>query len=163
VQAWPALLGACLASSPAGAQCSFPPRIPPPPRAPGQPPPPPISTYDPFILFFESGSAALTPQILTLLDNAVAGYRESPVQRLEIAGNADRVGASEDNLRLSQRRAEAVAGYLRPRLPGLPIGAYGCGESLPLRPTPDEVPEPQNRNAIIHFYMSPPGGGTERR
>jgi outer membrane protein OmpA-like peptidoglycan-associated protein len=74
-----------------------------------------------------------------------------------LAGNADRSGAADYNVGLSQRRADNVKGYLAGR--GVPEGAMtteAFGESRPLVETADGVREPQNRNVQITFG---PGSG----
>ncbi len=67
-----------------------------------------------------------------------------------MAGHADRSGSDAYNLRLSQRRADAVAAELvRQGVNRNDIGIQAFGESRPLVPTADGVREPQNRRVEI--------------
>ena len=91
-----------------------------------------------------------------ILDNVVAAYRSSGSIQLILAGNTDRSGATEHNMRLAQRRAESVKAYLVGR--GLPEAAMTItanGEANSLVETNDAVREPQNRNVQIFFGPAP--------
>ena len=105
--------------------------------------------YDPFIIFFDSGSAAITPQAGIILDNVAKAYRPLEHCRLEVAAHADRVGAAGYNLILSKRRAEAILAYLRWRGVRAEARIEYFGEARPLVATEDGVAEPQNRFATI--------------
>lgn len=113
----------------------------------------PIS-YDPFIIFFDSGSAAITPQAAKILDNVAKAYLPLEHCRLEVAAHADRVGAEGSNLILSKRRAEAIPAYLRWRGVRAEARIEYFGETRPLLMTEDGVAEPQNRFATI-LIVSP--------
>jgi hypothetical protein len=99
------------------------------------------------LTFFDWDSANLSPRSQEVLPCVAASAdRPTAAARFEVAGHADRSGPADYNLRLSQRRAEAVAdelvrnGVARERIS---VSAYG--ETRPLVPTPDGVREPQNR------------------
>ena len=67
-----------------------------------------------------------------------------------VTGHTDRSGSDAYNMRLSERRAKAVADALV----GLGVGQDKLsvdwkGESQPAVPTPDGVKEPLNRRATI--------------
>jgi outer membrane protein OmpA-like peptidoglycan-associated protein len=112
--------------------------------------PPAPRTYDPFIIFFDSGSAALTPMASQLLDNVATAHSSSPHCRLDVASHADRAGSATFNLALSKRRAEAIRAYLRLRVRA-EIRIEHFGESRMLIETHDGVAEPKNRFATIMF------------
>jgi outer membrane protein OmpA-like peptidoglycan-associated protein len=61
-------------------------------------------------VFFDSGSAALTPRSRATLDRAIA--RAHGFGRAELDGYTDADGGLAFNLALSHRRTQAVAGYL---------------------------------------------------
>jgi outer membrane protein OmpA-like peptidoglycan-associated protein len=85
-----------------------------------------------------------------VLDRAIADYRATGMTNVRIEGNADRSGADAYNQRLSQRRADAVAAYLRQK--GIAQGSIQTvanGENKPRVPTADGVRNDENRNAQI--------------
>lgn len=98
---------------------------------------------------FESGSARITPQAAATLDAFVADYDPPAHCVIVVEGFADRVGPADRNLRLSERRANAVAAYLRRKGITAPIEIRFHGETSPLVEPPDEVAEPQNRYVSI--------------
>ncbi|NLZ42327.1 MAG: OmpA family protein [Comamonadaceae bacterium] len=65
-------------------------------------------------LAFESGSARLRPESGRTLGNLYAAMISPQLraERFVIEGHTDAVGSPTANLRLSQRRADEVAGYL---------------------------------------------------
>jgi OmpA-OmpF porin, OOP family len=105
--------------------------------------------YDPFVIFFDSGSAAITPQAGKILDDAASVYRPLMHCRLDVEAHADRVGSTAQNLALSRRRAEAILAYLRKRGVRARARIEYFGETRPLVETEDGVAEPQNRFATI--------------
>jgi outer membrane protein OmpA-like peptidoglycan-associated protein len=98
---------------------------------------------------FESGSARITPQAAATLDAFAADYDAPAHCVMVVEGFADRVGAVDRNLRLSERRANAVAAYLRRKGVTAPIEIRFHGETNLLVETLDEVAEPQNRYVSI--------------
>lgn len=61
---------------------------------------------------FELSSDRLTPQSMTILDQAVRALRGQPRLRVTIAGHTDNTGPEDYNMRLSLARAKAVKHYL---------------------------------------------------
>lgn len=102
-------------------------------------------------VYFAFDSARLSGEAKRALRAAARQLRrEGSALTIELAGHADRAGSEAHNLRLSERRAEAVFGYLAGRLPGgvaYDIAAYG--ETQPAKPTADGVREPLNRRVEI--------------
>lgn len=102
---------------------------------------------------FASGSATLTPQAkasLASLGRALSSPELAPY-RFRIEGHTDTVGDADMNMSLSQRRAEAVAEFLRAQFNVVPdrLVAVGMGESQLLVPTPDQSPESRNRRVQV--------------
>ncbi len=102
------------------------------------------------VVEFEFGSAVLTDEGKTLLDDIVAALRQVPLVPVEIAGHTDDIGSPESNLVLSQERAESVLAYL--------VGSgedtdrfvvIGYGESQPIADNATE--EGRARNRRIQF------------
>lgn len=126
------------------------------------PPPPPVAAPAPvqaapaqqpartFLVFFDWDRADLTARAREIVNEAAQNARRAQATRIEVAGHADRSGSPQYNERLSQRRAEAVAGELvRQGVRREDISISAFGESRPLVPTADGVREPQNRRVEI--------------
>jgi len=102
------------------------------PQPPPPAPPPPLRISADALFAFDS--ADLSAAGRTQLDEVVArlGARAGTAQ-LTVVGFTDEIGSDAYNLRLSQRRAEAVRDYLLAR--GIPAGsvrAEGRGSTQPL-------------------------------
>lgn len=123
-------------------------RVPPPPAVAAPPPAPaPARTY---LVFFDWDRADLTDRARQIIAEAAENSRRVQVTRIEVAGHADRSGTPAYNQRLSQRRADSVAGELVARgVARTIITVQAFGESRPLVPTADGVREPQNRRVEI--------------
>jgi outer membrane protein OmpA-like peptidoglycan-associated protein len=121
---------------------------PPAPVAPA-PAPAPARTY---LVFFDWDRADLTDRARQIIGEAANNARTSNVTRIEVQGHADRSGDAAYNMRLSQRRADAVAAELvRRGVARTAITTQAFGETRPLVPTADGVREPQNRRVEIIF------------
>ncbi|MBW8268812.1 OmpA family protein [Caldovatus sp. SYSU G05006] len=102
---------------------------------------------------FATGSAALTPSAeaaLAPLGRALSSPELAPY-RFRIEGHTDTVGDAAMNQALSERRAAAVRDYLIRRFNVDParLEAVGLGETQPLVPTGDGVPEVRNRRVQV--------------
>ncbi len=64
-------------------------------------------------VYFNFNSSALTPAAKTKLNALAKNLRSKKVASVRIVGFADQIGTESYNLRLSQKRANAVAAYLR--------------------------------------------------
>ena len=110
-----------LVHAPSQAQQPAPPPVAAAPAAHGRrhaPPPPPrpkpVVTSTDTLVTFALGSAEITPQGKANLRSAAAGLNKDVLAPLnfEVAGFTDVVGTPEQNMALSQRRADAVKAYL---------------------------------------------------
>ena len=112
------------------------------------PPPPPARNY---IVFFDFDKADLKADSATIVRQAAQAFpRSQGVTRIEATGHADRSGSDAYNLKLSQRRAEAVrAELIAQGVPANQIAIFAKGEKEPLVQTADGVREPQNRRVEI--------------
>ncbi|MFC0407318.1 OmpA family protein [Roseomonas elaeocarpi] len=107
----------------------------------------PAATARTYLVFFEFDRADLTERARQVIAQAA---QASGNARIEVAGHADRSGSVPYNQRLSQRRAEAVAGELaRNGVSRAAMVVQAFGESRPLVATADGVREPQNRRVEI--------------
>ncbi|HJU09496.1 MAG TPA: OmpA family protein [Candidatus Binataceae bacterium] len=84
---------------------------PPPPPA---PPPGPQTTAKVVLrgVRFDFNRYNIRPEDAAVLDEAAATLKENPGVKVDVNGYTDAVGSAAYNLRLSQKRAEAVADYL---------------------------------------------------
>lgn len=82
---------------------------------------------------FSSGSETLTNEATKVLDEVAQALQGSLSVRIEVGGHTDSQGPASANLRLSQRRADAVKAYLEAN--GVAAGilsSRGYGESEPI-------------------------------
>lgn len=102
---------------------------------------------------FATGSAKLEPGAMEDLARLGVALNSPQLQafRFRIEGHTDRVGDAFANQVLSERRADAVREFLvnRARVAPQRLMVVGLGETQPLVPTPDEVPERRNRRVQI--------------
>lgn len=114
----------------------------------------PAWALGPIILFFEPGSAHITPHAAVILDDTAVFIRRADVREIVIPGSTDRVGTNRANLDLSRRRAEAVRAALLARGMSrhIRVQIVAAGETRPLVQTDNDVAEAQNRHAVILFY-----------
>lgn len=104
---------------------------------------------------------------LTLLKEAASKYSSLMNVSLYVAGHTDTVGQANDNQRLSEQRAQAIAQWFTKHgLRGMPIYVRGFGEGAPAVKTADNVPEQRNRRAqyiVSSFAPQLAGPGNWKR
>ncbi len=132
---------------------------PPPPVVDTPPPPPPakVCTPGPYIVFFDFDKSDITAEASSILDGAVTAYGDCGQAQVMLAGYTDTSGTPKYNLALSQRRADAVSGYMSSK--GVPSGVIttkALGETNLRVQTADGVRELQNRRVEITYG---PGAG----
>ena len=131
-----------------------PPAPPPPPPQPVEqaappPPPPPPPRFEKVTLsateLFAFDSARLTLPQPRLDDIAAALAADPSITDVDITGHADRLGSAKYNMKLSERRANAVRDYLVSKgIAPERLKAYGKGETMPVVTCTDK-----NRAALI--------------
>ena len=100
---------------------------------------------------FESGSAALTPDSYTILDQVVKSLKAYPEVKVEIGGYTDDVGKDDYNLKLSQQRADAVSRYIaNAGISPDRLIAKGYGESNPIASNKNPAGRSENRRIEFH-------------
>ena len=103
-----------------------------------------------YLVFFDWDKADIRPDAAAIIRTAASNAGDMGVVRLNLTGHADRSGAQDYNMRLSQRRADAVkAMFLELGFKMEEISVVAKGETDPLVPTDDGVREPQNRRVEI--------------
>jgi OOP family OmpA-OmpF porin len=160
----PALLGLAGTSFKAGSYVSnnvvasltfkFGPPPPPPPVAapPAPPAPPPPLAPKVFLVFFDWDRYNITPAGMQIVHRAADEWHAGHPVVLKVNGYTDLSGSAGYNVRLSIRRANAVANALsRFGVPRNEMDVHGYGESNPRVPTAQGVREPQNRRVEIIF------------
>src|SRR4051812_3110192 len=108
-----------------------------------------------YLVFFDFNKSDLTSQATQIVDQAAKNTAPEHVTRLTVTGHTDTVGSDAYNMRLSRRRAEAVATRLEKDGVGASeIEIVAKGKRDLLVPTADGVREPQNRRVQI-VYAEP--------
>ncbi len=103
-----------------------------------------------FIVYFPFDQYILTPEAQSVIQQAADYAKTGNATSLVVVGHADTSGSAAYNVRLSERRAKAVADSLV----GLGVAQTALsvdwkGESQPAVATGDGVKEPLNRRATI--------------
>jgi len=102
---------------------------------------------------FATGSAELEPGARTLLDRLGTALSSPDLMtfRFRIEGHTDSVGQPAVNQDLSERRAQAVAGYLAEKFGVNParLVVVGFGAAQPVVQVPPQTPEPRNRRVQV--------------
>ncbi len=103
-----------------------------------------------FTLYFRFDSEELTAESRAALPEILDAARTRPFAEVFIVGHTDRAGATEANIQLGLKRAQAVRDLLLDtRVAGEAIRVSSHGESEPLVATADNVFEPRNRRVEV--------------
>lgn len=106
---------------------------------------------------FKTGSAVLSPDSKTKLDDIATKALNAKGYVLEVSGYADTTGSLERNRLLSQRRADAVIRYLVENH-NIPlrriVTPYGYGESHPVADNTSREGRAQNRRVEIKLLVN---------
>ncbi|MCX7900485.1 MAG: OmpA family protein, partial [Methylocystis sp.] len=95
---------------------------------------------------FRAGSAAIQPISTSVLDRLAGILKRCAGVKAEIGGHTDNVGREASNQALSERRAGAVAQYLRKAgVAADRVIAVGYGASKPIAPNDTEDGRAENR------------------
>lgn len=103
-------------------------------------------------ILFDLNSTALRPQSQEVLRDLATNFRQYPNESFEVDGHTDSTGSAEYNMQLSQRRADAVAGYLADNgVPNAQIVARGFGETQPK--STNDTPEGRQLNRRVEIHI----------
>jgi outer membrane protein OmpA-like peptidoglycan-associated protein len=101
---------------------------------------------------FDFNSDKLQESSHASLDNLYALLQKYPGSKLIVEGHTDNVGSDEFNLKLSQRRADAVKNYLVAKgIDAGRIAAQGYGETVPIASNDTEEGRAINRRVELIF------------
>lgn len=104
-------------------------------------------------MFFEFAKADLKPESFVELDNVVQFMCVSPTVEIQIAGHTDNVGSDEDNITLSENRAQAVLKYIISHgINSSRITSRGFGKSKP--EAPNDTEEGRQLNRRVEFTIT---------
>lgn len=107
---------------------------------------------------FAFNKAVLTPAAKAQLDKEVPPKLAacSKVDLLIITGHADRIGSQQANQKLSEKRADAVAAYLKSKGVNAPTDTMGAGKTQSIKACDDKLPRKKlveclapNRRVVI--------------
>ncbi len=83
-------------------------------------------------IFYDFARWELRPESMVSLDNLVETLIDNPNITIELMSHTDSRGTNEDNMTLSQKRAQSVVNYLISRgVSAERLNAVGYGESVP--------------------------------
>ncbi|MBK8501776.1 MAG: OmpA family protein [Saprospiraceae bacterium] len=106
-------------------------------------------------VFFETGSANLTPLSKYELDNLVAAMNERSTMTIEVGGHTDNTGSTEANLTLSEQRASVVAKYLlNAGVDSGRVTSAGYGQDRPQDSNDTDAGRANNRRTEIKITNS---------
>ncbi|MBC6990564.1 OmpA family protein [Hymenobacter sp. BT491] len=111
---------------------------------------------------FDAGKSNILPSMHATLDRIALFMVDHPTFRLSISGHTDGSGNPDDNLVLSQDRAEAIRKYIeqKGKLKPNRIDSMGYGSTQPLK---DEVSEAEAQiNRRVEFRLLKPDGSEKK-
>ncbi len=103
---------------------------------------------------FSSGSADIAGSFLPVLDDVATILNQYPSTFIDVVGHADSQGSDAFNLDLSERRANATAGYLVSRnVKSQRIYVAGMGERQPI--ATNDTAEGRAKNRRVEITLRP--------
>jgi outer membrane protein OmpA-like peptidoglycan-associated protein len=106
-------------------------------------------------VLFDFDKAVLKPEARNQLAPVLQALKEQPGLRVQIAGHTDSVGSDAYNMRLSQRRAQAVADYLIKNSPtrqeNLVVEWFGKRQPI----ASNDTAEGRAQNRRVEITLSP--------
>jgi len=101
-------------------------------------------------IFFEFNSYELKNESILELDKVVELLKKNPKVKILISGHTDNIGTQEYNKKLSEKRAESVANYLKSKsIDASRLKTIGYGDSRPLNTNETEEGRAINRRTEI--------------
>ncbi len=107
-------------------------------------------------VFFDFGKATLRPESYSELNRLADVLKKYPGMVIEISGHTDNIGSLKTNMRLSQKRAEAVVEYLVSQgVNPEQLIARGYGPTRPIASNKTEEGRQQNRRVEAKIISNP--------
>jgi len=101
-------------------------------------------------IYFDTGKSSLKASSFKALNDLAEGLRLKSTMVVEIQGHTDHVGKEEDNVKLSQQRADEVKKYLVAKgIDEKRISTKGYGSSLPIADNASEEGKAKNRRTSL--------------
>jgi OmpA-OmpF porin, OOP family len=105
---------------------------------------------------FEHNSSELTVASHAALDAIADGLKKHPRLRVEVQGHTDSTGSPPYNMKLSQRRADAVRQYLLDSgASGDQLVAKGYGQTQPVASNKTAAGRAKNRRVVMYVLSNP--------
>ena len=123
---------------------------PPPPPPPTPPPPPPQAKLVLRGVHFDFNKHNIRPGDAAVLDEAAATLKEHPNVTVDANGYCDAIGGEDYNLKLSDKRANAVVDYLvKAGIPSNRLVPHGYGKTNFVAPNNTSEGRAQNRRVEL--------------
>ena len=125
---------------------------PPPPPPPPPPPAPKPGTKlgELGASYFDFNKAEVKPAGAEILDGIVKTLKDNPGVKVEINGYTDSIGSDAYNVKLSERRADAVGRYLEKQgIESSRISVHGYGKANPVADNKTAEGRAKNRRAEL--------------
>lgn len=101
-------------------------------------------------VYFETGKSNLKPNSFKALNDLVEILKIKSTMAVEIQGHTDNVGKDEDNLKLSQERADEVRKYLISKgISEARVSAKGYGPTMPVADNGTDAGKAKNRRTSL--------------
>lgn len=107
---------------------------------------------------FDTGSAAIKPELRNVLTQFAQGLKDAPDSRVRVIGHTDSTGGDSVNMPLSRERAASVRNFLVDRgVSSSRIETDGRGAQEPVASNDTASGRAQNRR--VEIYLREPGQG----
>ncbi len=104
---------------------------------------------------FDNDKAVIKPEYFGNLDNTAKAIKEHPELKIEIQGHTSKTGGFKHNMRLSERRAEAVKKYLVDGTESPNLTTRGYGWTRPIDTNATEEGRANNRRVQLEVEGEP--------
>ncbi len=106
------------------------------------------------LIQFETAKSIILPESYAALDSVIMLMLAYPTVNALVEGHTDNVGEPENNLILSQARADAVMQYLvDKKVDAARLNAQGFGETQPISSNETEEGKALNRRCLVKAYV----------